>query len=219
MYFSDRTDAGRQLADRLTQYKDQEPLVLGLPRGGVVVAYEVAKALAAPLDVVLVRKIGAPWHSELAVGAVAFVDRAQLVVNQPVKAALGVPDSYIQQVETEKLKEIERQRTLFRGGRGPLDLRGKTAILVDDGIATGATVLAAAQAVRQSSPKRVVVAVPVAPPDAVASLKREVDEVVCLDITADFGAISLFYGSFPQVESSEVVALLERANADLAEPS
>ena len=217
MYFSDRTDAGRQLADRLKHHKDEQPLVLGLPRGGGVVAFEVAKALVAPLDVVLVRKIGAPWHSELAVGAVALVDRPQLVVNQPVKTALGVPDSYIEKVEAEKLKEMERQRSVFRGDRAPLELRGKTAILVDDGIATGATVLAAAKAVRQSSPNRVVVAVPVAPPDAVASLEREVDEVVCLDVTADFGAISLFYGSFPQVENSEVVALLERANADFAE--
>ncbi|NNG05822.1 MAG: phosphoribosyltransferase [Inquilinus sp.] len=219
MYFNDRNDAGRQLAERLTSYKDQEPVVLGLPRGGVVVAYEVAKALAAPLDVVLVRKIGAPWHGELAVGAVAFIDRPRVVVNEPVRTALGVTDEYIQRVEAEKLKEIERQRALFRAGRGPLDLHGKTAILVDDGIATGATVLAAAQAVRQSSPKRVVVAVPVAPPDAVESLKREVDEVVCLEIAADLGAISLFYGAFTQVEDAEVVALLERANADFAEPT
>lgn len=211
MFFDDRKDAGRQLAARLTRFKDQQPIILGLPRGGVVVANEVAKALDAPLDVLLVRKIGAPGRPELAVGAVAFVDKPETVIVDDVKATLDVPKRYLKDAEAEQVREIKRRQEMYGVTPGRLDVRRKTAILVDDGIATGATIRAAVRALRRAKPRRLVVAVPVAPPDAVAVLEREADEVVCVAVDSDLGAISLSYGAFPQVGDDEVIDILERS--------
>jgi predicted phosphoribosyltransferase len=212
--FDDRTDAGRQLAARLERFRDEAPVVLALPRGGVPVGFEVATALGAPLDLVLVRKIGAPFQRELAVGAVVDGERPVTVVNEEIARMLHLPDDYMERESRQQLAEIERRREMYLSGLDRPSVRDATIIIVDDGIATGATVRAAVQAMRQHRPRRLVVAVPVAPPDAVAMLEREADEVICLDTPADFGAIGYFYRDFHQVPDDEVVALLRRAARD-----
>ena len=212
MMFRDRRDAGRQLAAELRRFKRSDPVVLALPRGGVPVAFEVARELAAPLDLVLVRKIGAPWQRELAAAAVVDGEHMELVVNQDVVDALGISQAYLDQEAKRELEEIERRRTAYLGGRERVPVEGRTAIVVDDGIATGATMRAALRAVRRRKPRRLVLAVPVAPPDTVESLRSEVDEVVCLATPEWFGAIGAFYLDFSQLSDDEVRSLLERAN-------
>lgn len=209
--FSDRADAGRQLAARLLRFKAEHPLVLALPRGGVTVGFEIAQALGAPLDVVLVRKIGAPMQPELAIGAVADGEQPEMVVNRDIVALMELPDGYLDQERDRQLQEIERRRKLYLAGRLRPSIAGKTAIVVDDGIATGATVRAALLAVRRARPSRLVLAVPVAPADTIAELRRDVDVVECLETPVDFGAISLYYEDFRQVTNSEVTAMLEKA--------
>jgi predicted phosphoribosyltransferase len=209
--FQDRADAGRQLAARLTHLKDQHPVVLALPRGGVSVGIEIARALGAPMDLILVRKIGVPWQPELAAAAVVDGDTPQIVENEDVMSALGLGEDFIQEGAARQLEEIERRRRVYLGGRARIDLRGRTAILVDDGIATGATTRAALKAVRRAAPARLVLAVAVAPPDAIAALRPEADEVVCIATPRDFGAISVFYADFHQLDDDEVVTLLEEA--------
>jgi len=209
--FSDRADAGRQLAERLLRFKDRQPLVLALPRGGVAVAFEIARTLAAPLDIVLVRKIGAPMQPELAIAAVADGERPEMAVNREIVAALGVPEAYLTAERDRQLEEIERRRGLYLAGRPRPAIEGKTAIVVDDGIATGATVRAALRAVRRARPSRLVLAVPVAPADTLADLRRDVDEIECLAAPADFAAISLYYENFRQVTDSEVSEMLSEA--------
>ena len=211
--FKDRTDAGRRLAAELLRLKDRAPVVLGQPRGGVAVAYEVAEALDAPLDLVLVRKIGAPMQPELAVGAVVDGSRPETVVHRDVADALGVPAAYIEEEAARQLAEIERRRELYLAGRAPVDIAGRTAIVVDDGIATGATVEAALLALRRARPAHLVLAVPVAPADTVARLRAEVDEAVCLATPRGFGAISVYYDDFHQMSDAEVVELLRRSAA------
>ncbi len=211
--FQDRSDAGRQLAAKLLHLKDKQPVVLALPRGGVPVGFEIAKALAAPLDLVLVRKIGAPWQPELAVAAVVDGEEPQTVENPDVMQALGLSEDFIKEEAARQLKEIERRRQMYLGDRARIEVKGRTAILVDDGIATGATTRAALKAVRRAGPARLVLAVAVAPPDTVELLRPEADEVVCLDTPHYFGAISLFYADFHQVSDDEVVELLDRAAA------
>ncbi len=211
MMFADRTEAGRQLAGQLMRFKDEHPVVLALPRGGVPIGFEVAVALAAPLDLVLVRKIGAPYQPELAVGAVVDGERPVTVVNEEIVRMLRLPDDYIEEEGRRQLTEIERRRRLYLSGLERPSVAGTTAIIVDDGIATGATVRAAVRAIRQHAPRRLVVATPVAPPDAVRALEREADAVVCLDTPPEFGAIGYFYRDFHQVPDEEVVALLRRA--------
>jgi predicted phosphoribosyltransferase len=206
--FADRKAAGEQLAESLIEYKDRDALVLALPRGGVPVAFELAKALNAPLDVILVRKIGAPGQPELAAGAVVDGGSPETVINEDVKDALGIEDSYIEEESARQLAEIERCRKLYIGDRSRPEIAGKTVIVVDDGIATGATVRAAVHAVRRRSPERLVLAVPVAPPDSVESLRGEVDELICLHTPTLFGAISLYYNEFHQLDDEEVASLL-----------
>jgi len=208
--FADREDAGRQLAARLVRFKDKDPVVLALPRGGVPIGLEVAAALKAPLDLILVRKIGTPGQMELAVGAVVDGEKPELVINEDVKRLAGVPDDYIAQEEARQLKEIERRRKLWLGDRPRVSIKGKTALVVDDGIATGATVRAALHAVRRAGPARLVLAAPVAPPETIGSLRADADEIVCLAMPQTFWAISMFYGSFPQLDDSEVSALMEQ---------
>jgi len=209
--FRDREDAGVQLARELVRFKGSVPVVLALPRGGVPVAFEIARALEAPLDLVLVRKIGAPNQPELAVAAVVDGDKMELVVNEDVLAALALSEAYVQEQASRQLAEIERRRRLYFGGRERVPVQSKTAIVVDDGIATGATMRAALRAVRRRQPSHLVLAVPVAPVETIESLRSEVDEVVCLATPSPFGAIGYFYGDFRQVADDEVRDLLERA--------
>ncbi|MDH3228792.1 MAG: phosphoribosyltransferase [Alphaproteobacteria bacterium] len=206
--FADREDAGRQLAARLLHFKTRDPVVLALPRGGVPVGREVAAALDAPMDLILVRKIGAPGQPELALGAVVDGARPELVINEDVKAMLHVTDDYIAQAEARQLEEIRRRRELWLGDRPRVAVEGKTALIVDDGIATGATVRAALHAVRRARPARLVLAAPVAPPDTIESLHDDADEIVCLATPEAFWAISTFYQDFPQVADTEVTAMM-----------
>jgi putative phosphoribosyl transferase len=211
MKFADRGEAGRRLADKLLHFKDRQPVVLALPRGGVAVGFEIAHALDAPLDIVLVGKIGVPWQPELALGAVTDGTRYETFIDRNLAASLDIPDSYIEEETSRQLKEIERRREAYCEGRPALEIAGHTAIVVDDGIATGATMRVALQAVRRHGPARLVLAVPVAPPDTLTALREEVDEAVCLETPADLGAISYYYRDFHQMSDREVTELLSRA--------
>ena len=208
MPFADRIEAGRKLAARLTEYKNQQPLVLALPRGGVPVAAEVAKALNAPLDLVLVRKIGVPFQPELAMGAVVDGKPPIVVRNEDVIAAVGIDDREFKAICDEQLVEIERRRSRYLGERPSAEIAAHTVIIVDDGVATGATMRAALRATRQRGPKRLILAVPVASPDAVAALREEADDVICLETHALFGAIGAYYLDFRQVADEDVGRLL-----------
>lgn len=216
MIFADRKEAGRRLARALAHLRDRDPVVLALVRGGLPVAYEVAEALAAPLDVVLVRKIGAPMQPELALGAVVDGETPEIVTNPDVMRMLGVSQAEVQAAARQQLQEIERRRAVYLHGRERVEVRGRTAVVVDDGVATGATTRAALHAVRRQAPARLVLAVPVAPPDTLADLRADADEVVCLDAPPMFGAVGAFYEDFRQVSDDEVVALLDRAAANRA---
>jgi predicted phosphoribosyltransferase len=208
--FRDRSDAGRQLATRLQHYgKGAGVLVLALPRGGVPVGFEVASALGVPLDLFLVRKLGVPGHEELAMGAVA--SGGVRVLNPEVVGVLQVPQPVIDQMAEAELTELQRRERAYRDDRPPPDARGKTVILVDDGLATGSTMRAAARALRQQAPRRLVVAVPVAPAETCAGLAEEVDEVVCLVTPDPFYGVGLWYDDFSQTSDKQVRALLRRA--------
>jgi predicted phosphoribosyltransferase len=211
MIFQDRRDAGKRLARELLRFKANDPVVLALPRGGVAVAFEIARALEAPLDLVLVRKIGAPDQPELAVAAVVDGEKTEIVVNEDVLEALALTESFVHERAAREIEEIERRRRVYLRGRDRVPVAGKTALVVDDGIATGATMRAALRAVRRRQPKRLVLAVPVAPPDTVESLRSEVDEVVCLSTPSLFGAIGYFYRDFRQVDDEDVRRLLAEA--------
>jgi putative phosphoribosyl transferase len=208
--FSDRRDAGRKLAQALSHLASEHPIILALPRGGVPVAYEVAEALDAPLDLLFVRKIGAPGHPEFGVGAVVDGAEPQLVIN-PSAEQLGIPRAYIEAEKTRELAEIERRRHAYLRGHAPLQVRGRTVIVVDDGIATGGTVRAALQGLAKVGTRRTVLAVPVAAEDTIASLSGEADEIVCLATPEPFYAVGLYYADFTQTEDAEVVALLDKA--------
>ncbi len=212
--FANREEAGRQLAQRLLHVKDEHAdgvVVLGLPRGGVVVAAEIARVLDAPLDVLVVRKLGAPGQPELAIGAVTNGAQPQRVLNQQVIHMLGVSEAYLQEEIGRQLVEVRRRQELYRGGRPAVRLGGRTVIVADDGIATGATVRAGIQALRRSALDRIVLAVPVAPPEVAESLRTEVDQLVCLHTPSAFGAVGAFYADFSQTSDAEVIALLEQA--------
>ena len=206
--FADRADAGRRLAAALGRFASENPCVLALPRGGVPVAVEVAEALHAPLDLVLVRKIGAPFQPELAVGAVVDGPRPELVLNEDLIQLLHVPEEYLADERAKQLEEIERRRRVYLAGRPRIDVAGRTVLIVDDGIATGATMRAALHATRRAGPKRIVLAVPVAPFDALAELRGEADEIVCLETPEDFGAIGSWYVDFRQLTDEDVQAAM-----------
>jgi erythromycin esterase-like protein/predicted phosphoribosyltransferase len=209
-HFHDRRQAGRLLARQLRDYAGRDDvIVLGLPRGGVPVAFEVAQALEAPLDVFLVRKLGVPGHEELALGAIAT--GGTRVLNEAVLEALEVPREWIEAVDAREMRELERRERAYRGDRPPPDLTGRTVILVDDGLATGSTMMAAVQAARQDDPARIVVAVPVAPREVVTALREEADDVVCLLAPGVFGSVGAWYDDFSQTTDEEVVELLEQA--------
>ena len=206
--FADRVDAGRQLGMELRRRRWESPVVLGLPRGGVVVAAEVARALAAPLDVVVVRKIGAPGRPELGLGAVADGDEPLALVNDELIASLRVPGEYLRQETARQLMEVRRRQSLLRNGRPAIALHDRTAIVVDDGIATGGSMRAALRMVRRAAPSRIVMAVPVAPPETLTELAPDADEIVCLVTPPDFVAVGRFYWDFRQTTDDEVIALL-----------
>jgi putative phosphoribosyl transferase len=209
-HFQDRFDAGRLLATRLEAYANREDVwVLALPRGGVPVAFEVAKALHAPLDVFLVRKLGVPGHEELAMGAIA--SGGVMVRNDEVIMGLGVPSYVIDTVVAQEQQELQRREHLYRGDQPFPDLHDRTAILVDDGLATGASMRAAVAALRQHQPAHSVVAVPIAAPDTCKALQAEVDEVVCARTPEPFYAVGLWYEDFPQTTDEEVRELLAQA--------
>jgi putative phosphoribosyl transferase len=205
--FDDRAAAGRALGAALQgRFPDERVVVLGLPRGGVPVAAEVAAALRAPLDVFVVRKLGTPGHRELAMGALA--SGGARVLNEDLIRSLGVPDEAVERVAAAELVELRRREQLYRGDRPRVDVAGCTALLVDDGLATGASVLAAVQAVRAARPARVVVAVPVGAPEACRRLSAVADEVVCLHAPPGFGAVGTYYRDFRQTSDDEVERLL-----------
>lgn len=210
--FADRATAGRALAAQLLRLHLPAPIVvLALPRGGVPVAAEVARALGAPLDLLLVRKIGVPWQRELAVAAVVEGDPPQIVVEEDVQRSAGVDAQYIQAQAASELREIARRRQAYLRGRAAVDVGGRTAIVVDDGIATGTTVRAALAALRARHPARLVLAVPVAPADTAQVLRGEVDQLVCLEQPEPFHAVGLHYVDFHQVDDDEVIAALDAA--------
>jgi predicted phosphoribosyltransferase len=210
MAFKNRSEAGKKLAAALANYKDQQPVILALPRGGVPVAAEVANALNAPLDLILVRKVGVPFQPELAMGAVVDGGAPIIVRNEDVMRQAGIDESDFKAVCDSELAEIERRRRLYLGNRDRVDVKGRIAIVIDDGIATGATTRAALRATRMRNPKKLILAVPVAPTDTIAAMREEVDEVVCLEDHELFGAIGFYYSDFRQVSDDEVIEMLMR---------
>ncbi|MCB2021624.1 MAG: phosphoribosyltransferase [Burkholderiaceae bacterium] len=212
--FANRADAARRLTQHLTAMRFEPPIVvLALPRGGVPIGAAVARALDAELDLLLVRKIGAPWQPELAVAAVVDGERPEVVIDETMMGLAGVDRDYIESQTQHALREIARRRALYLRGRAPAPLAGATVIVVDDGIATGTTVRAALKALRRKGVKRLVLAVPVAPADTCNALRAEVDTLVCLSQPEPFHAIGLHYDDFDQVEDAEVLRALEAPNA------
>jgi len=215
--FRDRFEAGRLLAERLKRLQVEDGIVLALPRGGVLVGYEIARALGLPLDVILTRKIGAPFNPEYAIGVVAENDFVS--VNRR-EIALGVAsEEYVQQATAENLRELARRRQLYRGGRALPSLRARTVILVDDGVATGFTMLGAIAAVKDQQPATVIVALPVAPPQAIRRLEQEVDHIEVLLAPEHLDGVGAWYEDFHQVEDEEVVDLLRKAAAEQTSPA
>jgi predicted phosphoribosyltransferase len=216
MSFEDRIDAGRKLAAALASYKDKAPAILALPRGGVPVAAEIATALAAPLDLILVRKIGVPGNRELAMGAVVDGATPIVVRNEDIIQLIGITEPEFKAVCDRELEEIDRRRVRYLGGRERVNLAGRTAIVVDDGIATGATMRAALQATRMRNPDKLILAVPVAPTDTLATLRKEVDDLICLEDHEAFGAIGYYYLDFSQITDEEVIETLKKFPASTA---
>lgn len=207
--FRDRQHAGRELAKRLVHLSNQSPIVLGLTRGGVPVAYEVARALGAPLDVWVVRKVGAPIQPELGMGAVS--EGGEVFVDAHIVREVRASEAEVQEVIARKTAEVQERCARYRRGRGTPNLEGKTVLLIDDGIATGGTARAALRAIRRRGPRRVVLAVPVGSPDTLEALAEEADEIVCLSPQPELFAIGLWYETFDPVEDEEVVAFLDEA--------
>lgn len=209
--FADRTEAGRSLAERVCELALVDPVVLALPRGGVPVALEVARRLKAPLDLMLVRKIGVPQQPELAAAAVVGGEQPELVVNDEVMDLAAVPRSYLEAEKARKLVEIEQRRQRYLGGKPPLSVEGRSTIVIDDGIATGASIRVALKALRRRNPASLILAVPVAPRESLDALRAEVDEIVCLMTPDPFMAIGLHYEDFHQLDDQEVIAMLKES--------
>ena len=209
--FTDRRHGGRHLAEKLLPFADAEPIVYALPRGGLPVADEAAKRLNAPLDLILVRKIGAPGHQELAIGAVVDGAAPTTILHDDIIAELDVPDAYVKSAEASALKEIERRRKLYMKDRPPLSPKGRTAIIADDGLATGATMEAAVAAMRKAGAARIIVAVPVAPRETLEKLQRAADEVIAIETPFPFCSVGSWYHSFPQLTDEDVIETMAHA--------
>jgi putative phosphoribosyl transferase len=207
-----REEAGRRLGERLARWRDGDCVVLALPRGGVPVAAEIVRALDAPLDLLFVRKIGAPWESELAYAAVVDGNPPEVVVNEDVADEQPMSDEELADAVRREVAEIARRRRTYMAGRAPLDVVGRTVIVVDDGLATGTTARAALQALRRRKPSKLLLAVPVAPADTVRALQPLVDGIVCLSMPEPFRAIGLHYDDFHQLSDQEVIAALQAAS-------
>ncbi len=214
--FRDRSDAGRQLAEKLEHLRAAKPLILALPRGGVPVAVEIARVLDAPLELLLVRKIGVPWQPELALGAVVDGDEPHTTINKGIARAANISEAQIAVAAKREIQELERRRQLWLGARHPVPIAGRTAIVVDDGVATGASVRVALKALRTERTKRVILAAPVAPPEIAEELRADCDEAIFVATPADFGAVGSFYDDFRQLEDSEVKAMMEQAHSPKA---
>lgn len=209
--YADRAEAGRLLAQTLVRHRGEPCVVYALPRGGVPVAMEIARALLAPLDLMLVRKIGVPYQPELAMGALADGDPPVVVLNDDIVAAISPSEELIAAAIAREAAEIARRRVAYLGGRPPLSAAERIAIVVDDGLATGATARAALRALKRQKPRRLILAVPVAPAETVAALKPEADEIVCLQVVEDFIAVGAYYREFRQVSDDEVTRILAAA--------
>jgi putative phosphoribosyl transferase len=206
--FADRYDAGRRLAAVLGRHRVEHPLVLGLPRGGVVVAYEIATALGAELDVLVVRKLGVPGAEEFALGAIAS---GAVLVNRSLATRLGISEQDCERIVSREAQELARRERAYRGNRPPIHAEGRTVILVDDGLATGASAQAAIASIRRQRPRQIIFAAPVCSPDGADALRRMVDEVVCLETPADFQAVGLWYRDFTPTSDTEVIRCLRQA--------
>jgi putative phosphoribosyl transferase len=214
--FKDRADGGKKLAQELSHYGGRsDVVVLGLPRGGVPVAYEVAKELEAPLDVFIVRKLGVPGHEELAMGAIA--SGGVRVLNDEVVKGVNVSEDDVDRVATKEQQELERRESAYRGERPGIALEDKTVLLVDDGLATGASMRAAVKGLREHNPKKIVVAVPTAPPETCEAFSDLADETVCLETPTPFMGVGAWYEDFPQTKDEEVKDILEKASERLAQ--
>ena len=207
--FPDRRDAGRRLAKLLLHYRDENPVVLALPRGGVPVGAEISRALDAPLDIIVARKLGAPGQPELAIGAIA--PGGVRLVNERLVRWLGIPEDWIEQAAEKELAEVQRRMRRFRKDRPASQVRDRSVILVDDGIATGMTARAAIQAIHTEEPRRIILAVPVCTKETAKKLSQEIDELVCLEIPEDLWAIGLWYRDFHQIPDEEVMDLLQKS--------
>lgn len=206
--FYDRADAGEKLAKALESYKDQkDALILAMPRGGVEVAKKIAENLRLALDIVITRKIGAPGNSEYAIGAVA--SSGEPILNDEVIGTMGITADYLDNEIIKQREEIKRRLQLYRGNKASLNLKNKTVIIVDDGIATGYTILAALDFIKSQNPQKIVVAIPVAPEDVLKQIKNKVDDLICLEIPDEFFAVGQFYDQFDQVSDEEVTKLLK----------
>jgi predicted phosphoribosyltransferase len=212
--FQDRDDAGRQLAEKLKKYGKDDPIILALPRGGVPIGYRVSQILKAPLDVFIVRKIGSPWNPELGVGSVA---PDVLFLDEDALQLLGLMHSDLKEIIVYEQQELKRRLLLYRGSEDFSNIVGQTVILVDDGIATGVTTRAAIQGIQRVNPKKLILAVPVAPLETVEMLKKLVYEIICLETPTDFYAVGAFYQNFSQVSDEEVMTLLKQAKQDRKE--
>lgn len=214
MKFKDRKDAGRKLAEHAATYRDTpDLLVLALPRGGVPVAYEVAKGLNAPMDVFLVRKLGTPGHEELAMGAIA--SGGVRVLNRQLINYLNIPESQVEAVAEKEEQELQRREREYRGDRSRPDLENRTVFVVDDGLATGASMKAAVQGLREMNPRKIIVAVPTAAQETCEDLGNEADEIICLSTPAQFSAVGAWYEDFSQTTDEEVKELLRKAEEEL----
>lgn len=214
--FTDRADAGRRLAERLTCYRPDNPIVLALPRGGIPVGFEIARALGAPLDIFVARKLGAPGQPELAIGAVA--QGGTRILNQRLVAQLGIPEDYLKRVTDLEKNEMRRRIKLLRGDRPEPELRGRTVVLVDDGLATGATARAAIESIRHTEPRWIVLTAPVCAAPTAEVLRPEVDELISLAIPTDLYAIGYWYEDFEQVSDEEVISVLQKSWRERSEP-
>ncbi len=219
MPFKDRSDAGRKLAKALAGYKKRKPVILALPRGGVPVAAEVCTALKAPLDLILVRKLGVPFQPELAMGAIVDGETPIIVRNEDVIRAANIDEVTFNAICDAELSEIERRRRQYLDSRNRVEIAGHTAIVIDDGIATGATMRAALQATRARNPQELVLAVPVAPTSTIAELRSVADDLICLEDYEFFGAIGVYYANFRQVSDQEVIEILKRFATGGLEPA